>query len=42
VNELEYVDDRLQKCLDMRAVRFEDAGRQLTGTLEFDKRDPRL
>ncbi|WP_251954020.1 hypothetical protein [Salinibacter ruber] len=42
VNELEYVDDRLQKCLDVRAVRFEDKGRRLAGTLEFEQKDPRL
>jgi hypothetical protein len=42
VEELEYVDDRLQKCLDVRAVRFLDGGRRLTGTLEFEKKDPRL
>jgi hypothetical protein len=26
----------------LKAVRFKDRGRRLTGTLEFDQKDPRL
>lgn len=42
VNELEYVDDRLQKSLDVRATWFEQGGCRLKGALEFEQQDPRL